>query len=175
MQGSIGCSGGRSGLSRLSCRRFRLFRPRGATARAPRVAGGDSDRGYFVVATSDDDGQTWLPPRLVIDPSDAPGLRRRALVGNLWGDPTGRLWLFFDQSMGYFDGRAGVWAITCDHPDAADPEWSPPRRLWHGATLNKPTILSSGEWRLPVSLWSREKIRPPGRGVPEPPREEEQR
>ena len=125
------------------------------------VAGGDSDRGFFVAASSDDDGETWSAPRLVINPPDAPnGLRRRILVGNFWTDPLGRLWLFFDQSMGYFDGRAGVWAIRCDNPEAAEPRWSPPRRLAHGATLCKPTVLSNGDWLLPVSLWTRDRIGP---------------
>ncbi len=86
------------------------------------VAGGDSDKGFFVAASSDDDGNTWSPTRLVINPTDAPtGLPRRALVGNFWTDPTGKLWLFYDQSMGYYDGRAGAWAITCENPDAANP------------------------------------------------------
>lgn len=125
------------------------------------VAGGDSDKGLFVLGSSDDDGRTWTTPRLVLDPLEAPtGLTRRILVGNLWCDPTGKLWLFFDQSMGYYDGRAGDWAITCDNPDAGTPVWSTPRRLADGATLNKPTILKSGEWMLPVSLWSRAKIGP---------------
>ncbi|MFC1805796.1 sialidase family protein [Planctomycetota bacterium] len=120
------------------------------------VSGGDSELGYFVAATSDDGGDTWSAPRLVIDPTDAPsGLPRRTLVGNFWTDPTGRLWLFFDQSMGYFDGRAGAWAITCDNPDADAPAWSAPRRIWHGATLNKPTVLANGDWLMPVSLWRR--------------------
>jgi len=120
------------------------------------VSGGDSELGYFVAATSDDDGATWSKPRLVIAPTKTTdGLPRRALVGNFWTDPTGRLWLFFDQSVGYFDGRAGVWAITCDNPEAPKPVWSVPRRIWHGATLNKPTVLKNGEWLLPVSLWGR--------------------
>ena len=125
------------------------------------VAGGDSEKGFFCAATSDDDGNTWSEPRLVIDPVDAPnGLARRALVGNFWTDPTGRLWLFYDQSLGYFDGRAGVWAITCDNPDDAEPLWSMPRRLANGATLNKPTVLKDGTWLLPVSLWTRRRIGP---------------
>jgi len=125
------------------------------------VAGGDSDLGYFVVGKSDDNGRTWSKPMLVIDPTDSPtGLRRRTLVGNFWTDPVGTLWLFFDQSLGYFDGRAGVWAITCSNPDAERPVWSAPRRIWHGATLNKPTVLSTGEWLLPISLWTRRVIRP---------------
>lgn len=125
------------------------------------VAGGDSDLGYFVLASSDDDGATWSAPRLVIDPPEAPtGLRKRILVGNLWTDPNGKLWLFYDQSMGYYDGRAGVWAITCDNPDAEKPVWSAPVRIWHGATLNKPLVLKNGDWLLPISLWPRHNIQP---------------
>ncbi|OAM89440.1 hypothetical protein AW736_13215 [Termitidicoccus mucosus] len=124
------------------------------------VAGGDSEDGYFVAATSDDNGRTWSKPRLVIDPVEAAnGLKRRTLVGVPWTDPLGRLWLFFDQSMGYFDGRGGSWAAICENPDSDNPVWSAPRRIWHGATLNKPVVLSNGEWLLPVSLWTRDWIR----------------
>jgi predicted neuraminidase len=117
------------------------------------VAGGDSPKAFFVLATSDDDGETWSPPRLVVD-SHAKDLptQRSILVGNLWTDPLGRLWLIFDQSMDMFDGRAGVWMAKCENPDAAEPTWSAPRRIWHGVTLNKPTVLSTGEWMLPISL-----------------------
>ncbi|QDT18094.1 sialidase family protein [Alienimonas californiensis] len=117
------------------------------------VAGGDSPEAYFVLATSDDRGETWSKPRLVLDSHSENLPRDRSiLVGNLWTDPTGRLWLFFDQSMDMFDGRAGVWATVCDNPDGDAPQWSPPRRIWHGVTLNKPTVLADGQWMLPVSL-----------------------
>ncbi len=117
------------------------------------VAGGDSPKAFFVLATSDDDGATWSKPRLVVD-THSPTLprERSVLVGNLWTDPTGRLWLFFDQSMDMFDGRAGVWAATCDNPDADKPTWSKPRRHADGVMLNKPTVLKSGEWLAPISL-----------------------
>lgn len=117
------------------------------------VAGGDSPKAYFLLASSDDDGETWSQPRMVLDShsSDLP-LDRSILVGNLWTDPLGRLWLFFDQSIGMFDGRAGVWATVCENPDADMPTWSTPRRIWHGVMLNKPTVLSTGEWLLPISL-----------------------
>jgi predicted neuraminidase len=117
------------------------------------VAGGDSPKAFFVLATSDDDGESWSKPRLVIDAHSKDLPRDRSiLVGNLWTDPLGRLWLIFDQSMDMFDGRAGVWAAVCENPDADAPAWSPPRRIWHGVTLNKPTVLSNGEWMLPISL-----------------------
>lgn len=117
------------------------------------VAGGDSPKAFFVLATSDDDGKTWSKPRAVVDThAGALPVQRSTLVGNLWTDPQGRLWLFFDQSIDMFDGRAGVWATICENPDADKPEWSAPRRIWHGVMLNKPTVLASGEWLLPLSL-----------------------
>lgn len=121
------------------------------------VGGGDSPKAFFVLATSDDDGETWSKPRLVVD-AHAPQLPRdrSVLVGNLWTDPLGRLWLFFDQSMEMFDGRGGVWASICENPDAEKPAWSAPRRIWHGVMLNKPTVLSTGEWLLPISLDQRD-------------------
>ncbi len=125
------------------------------------VAGGDSPKAFFVLATSDDDGETWSKPRLVVDSHSKELPRERSvLVGNLWTDPLGRLWLIFDQSMDMFDGRAGVWMARCDNPDADEPQWSEPKRIWHGVTLNKPTILSSGEWMLPISLDQRNGFGP---------------
>ncbi|MCB1209651.1 MAG: exo-alpha-sialidase [Verrucomicrobiales bacterium] len=130
------------------------------------VGNGDSPNGFFMLATSDDDGKSWSHPRVVIDPQDGElnGVRytRRALVGNLWTDPLGRLWCFFDQSLGYFDGRCGDWFIRCDDPDAAEPKWTAPVRFADGCTLNKPTVLSNGDWILPVSLWTRDRIGGPG-------------
>lgn len=117
------------------------------------VAGGDSPKAFFVLATSDDDGESWSKPRLVVDAhSKNLPMDRSVLVGNLWTDPVGRLWLIFDQSMHMFDGRAGVWAAVCENPDAEQPAWSAPRRIWHGVALNKPTVLANGEWMLPISL-----------------------
>ncbi len=120
------------------------------------VAGGDSPAAFMVAATSDDDGATWSKPRLVID-SQAKHLPipRSVIVGNLWTDPRGRVWFFFDQTMNHFDGRGGLWAAVCENPDADQPAWSAPRRLWHGSALNKPIILSTGEWMLPVQLLQR--------------------
>jgi hypothetical protein len=117
------------------------------------VAGGDSPKAFFVLATSDDHGETWSRPRVVVDSHSSELPRDRSiLVGNLWTDPLGRLWLIFDQSMDMFDGRAGVWAAICEDPDADEPVWSVPGRIWHGVTLNKPTVLANGEWMLPISL-----------------------
>lgn len=120
------------------------------------VGGEDGPKAFMVAATSDDNGETWSPPRLVID-SQSPALPvpRSVIVGALWTDPLGRLWFFFDQVMNHWDGRDGLWASICEEPDAAQPTWSAPRRIWHGRVLNKPTVLSTGEWLLPAYLLQR--------------------
>lgn len=120
--------------------------------------GGDDSRdAYILLAKSDDGGKTWSDPLFMVDPEPSPnGLRQRALVGNLWTDPQGRLWMFFDKALRFFDGRAGVWATVCANPDDDQPVWSEPTRIGHGSTLNKPTVLSNGEWLLSVSLWQRD-------------------
>lgn len=119
---------------------------------------GDRREGYFILATSDDSGRTWSKPRLVVGARDPSGKRPYgALVGNLWTDPLGRLWLFFDEQIGGEDGRIGDWFVRCDAPDADEPAWSPPVRFAEGCTLNKPTVLKNGDWLLPVSHWAEKK------------------
>lgn len=115
---------------------------------------GGKDEGpenYVPVVRSDDGGKSWSAPLLVIDP---PG-QVRAYDPCLWADPQGRLWLFWAQSEGWFDGRAGVWAIRCDDPHAETLRWSAPRRLTHGVMMNKPTVTAAGDWLLPTALWQR--------------------
>ena len=109
----------------------------------------DCPNAILLAAKSDDDGKTWSKPCLVIDAhlSKFP-VPRTVILGNFWTDPSGRLWLFFDQTMNHHDGRGGLWVTICENPDADNPVWSAPKRIWHGGMLNKPTILSSGEWLL---------------------------
>jgi hypothetical protein len=116
---------------------------------------GDKPDGYFILATSDDGGASWSKPRMVVSAPDPSGRRQRgALVGNLWTDPLGRLWLFFDQAVVGIAGPRGNWFIRCDDPDANAPVWSKPVCFAEGCTLNKPTVLDSGDWLLPVSHWA---------------------
>ncbi len=48
-----------------------------------------------------------------------------------------------------------MWAIVSEHWDDEAPRWSPTRRLCNGIMMNKPTVLSSGEWLLPAAVWER--------------------
>jgi len=109
---------------------------------------------YVTLARSDDGGQTWLDPVLVVDP---PG-NVRAYDSVVWLDPLGRLWLFWAQCYTpsdriITDGIAGVWAICAGEPDAASPAWSAPRRIANGVMMNKPVVLANGNWAYPTAVW----------------------
>ncbi|QDT91705.1 sialidase family protein [Gimesia algae] len=110
---------------------------------------GEGELNYVVLVTSGDDGKTWSGPKLVIDP---PG-PVRAYDPAIWHDPSGRMWVFWAQSYRWWDGRSGVWAITSDDSDQENPKWTEPRRLCNGIMMNKPTVLSNGDWLLPVAIW----------------------
>jgi hypothetical protein len=115
---------------------------------------GDTREGpenYVVLATSSDDGKSWSGPRLVIDP---PGFVR-AFDACLWHDPQGRLWLFWAQAAGHWDGRGGVWAVSTSDSGSEHPRWSRPRRISDGVLMNKPIVLSNGQWSLPVAIWTK--------------------
>ncbi|NDH93285.1 MAG: exo-alpha-sialidase, partial [Planctomycetia bacterium] len=121
---------------------------------------GDKRDGYFLLATSDDGGDSWSQPRLAVGAqTETEQQVYGALVGNLWTDPGGRLWLFFDQQLGDPQGRITNWWMRCDDPDAASPTWSQPVMFAEGCTLNKPTVLANGDWLLPVSDWQQKTAR----------------
>ncbi|HOC01920.1 MAG TPA: sialidase family protein [bacterium] len=112
---------------------------------------GEGPNNYIILVKSIDNGETWTQPILVIDP---PG-NTRAFDPCLWIDPLNRLWLFWSMSNGWFDGKAGVWCIRADNPDNEKPVWNEPRNIAYGIMINKPLILSSGEWLFPVALWNK--------------------
>jgi hypothetical protein len=102
-----------------------------------------------VLKKSDNDGNSWSDVKLMILPQKYV----RAMSPAIWIDPRGRLWVFWGQSFGGQDGRYGIFAAVTDDPDAENPTWSEPRRLGDGIMLNKPTVLSNGDWLLTSSVW----------------------
>ena len=124
------------------------------------VGGEDGPMAYLLASYSDHGGKTWRDPVFVVDPR-ADSLPMGTRLGCFWLDPLGRLWLFFKQSLGMFDGSCSNWFIRCDDPDSERPSWSAPCYIGFGASLNKPIVRKNGEWILPVSLWERWHISEP--------------
>lgn len=116
----------------------------------------EGPRNYLVLVSSGDDGKTWSAPQMIVDPDGFV----RAFDACLWLDPVKRLWLFWSQAAGHWDGRAGVWAMMTAQPGAARPEWSAPRRIADGVVMNKPIVGRDGAWLLPLTIWPKPSTLP---------------
>ena len=66
----------------------------------------------------------------------------------LWMDPSCRLWFTWGVAPDH-----AVWASICDDPDADELVWSAPRLIGREVMMNKPTVLSTGEWLFPIAVW----------------------
>ena len=108
----------------------------------------EGPRNFLVIVTSDDGGKTWSdPPKLAIQHPDWPVASIDAVP---WKDLSGRMWLFWTQCDVLMD-RHDSWAMSTENPDAENPSWSSPMPVGRGTLLNKPTVLSTGEWLIPSS------------------------
>ena len=67
----------------------------------------------------------------------------------LWIDPLGRLWLTWACAPDH-----ATYASICNDPDAEELVWSDPRIIGHDVMMNKPTVLSTGEWLFPIAVWN---------------------
>ncbi|MGC9326835.1 MAG: sialidase family protein, partial [Candidatus Hinthialibacter sp.] len=108
------------------------------------------ENNYVVLATSADDGETWVETDYIDPDADGPV---RAFDPQIWVDPRGRLWSFWAQTIGHDGTIAGVWAMIADNPEMENLAWSAPRRITDGVMMGKPVVLSTGEWVLPASTW----------------------
>ncbi len=116
---------------------------------------GEGPENFVVLVTSDDDGATWSEPVAV---AEAPG-NERCYDPTLWLGPDGVLRWFWahtwsPQNKTITNGRDGVWYTECADCESALPEWSEPVRIANGVMMNKPTVMSNGEWVYPTALWS---------------------
>lgn len=104
-----------------------------------------------VLSQSDDGGKTFSAQQAMALPtSDG----TRCFDPTLWIDPKGRLWYIFNR--GNKDtAKHDVWARICDDPDASPPVWGAELRVGYEGPyafrMNKPTVLSTGEWIMPVT------------------------
>ncbi len=66
----------------------------------------------------------------------------------LWIDPLSRLWFIWNVMPG-----DKVFASICENPDADELIWGEEFYIGSGIMMNKPIVLSSGEWLFPISIW----------------------
>lgn len=100
---------------------------------------------------SDDQGRTFTEPEAMARPMG----QSRTFDPALWRDPGGRLWYLFNRG-NRETAEHGVYARICDDPDAAKLVWRDEFRVGYDEVpycfrLNKPTVLLSGHWLMPVT------------------------
>jgi hypothetical protein len=121
----------------------------------PIIEGGTGEGNYSVLVTSDDDGKTWSKPVAVYDAM--PLFGGFTLDPHLWRDPQGRMWWFVNRNLAVKDpnGTFSVWGFCTDNPESSRPKWNPPVLAGFGSALNKPTVLSNGDWIRPADTFDK--------------------
>lgn len=67
----------------------------------------------------------------------------------LWIDPLGRLWFTWARCP-----DDSVWGAICEDPDADELVFGEEFFIGHNVLMNKPTVLSTGEWLFPLAVWN---------------------
>ena len=97
----------------------------------------------FVVLLRSDDGKEFGEPIAAAFKEDY-----RCFDSCLWIDPLGRLWFTWSCAP-----DIAVYGAVCENPDAEELSWSEVFRIGKDVMMNKPCVLSSGEWLFPISVW----------------------
>ncbi|MBE6584559.1 MAG: helix-turn-helix domain-containing protein [Ruminococcaceae bacterium] len=100
---------------------------------------------YSIVVQSDDDGQTWTDAIAVA----YGGEQVRCYDPVVWVDPLNRLWFVWNVIPPF-----GVYASICENPDADELVFGEEFFIAKGVMIQKPTVLSTGEWLFPIAVWS---------------------
>lgn len=101
---------------------------------------------FSFVVKSDDGGKTFSKP-LVAAYLD----EHRCFDPCLWIDPLDRLWFTWNIMP-----NDSAYASICANPDADELQWSDSFKIGEDIIMNKPTVLSTGEWLFPVAVWLRD-------------------
>ena len=130
---------------------------------------GEDSNNYCVLATSEDDGQTWREC-LYADP-DGEG-PERTFDPEIWIAPDGKLRWFWtqrtcqvlakDAGKNAYSGHAGaesdrLMMAVLDAEDEPD-EMPAAKEIAKGVMMCKPTVRANGEILLPVAHWNRQPV-----------------
>lgn len=102
---------------------------------------------FVVLVRSDDDGATWSEPIACA----YRGETYRCYDQCLWIDPLGRLWFIWSVAPEHC-----VYASICADPEADTLQWGEVFPIGQDVMLNKPTVLSTGEWLFPIAVWDKD-------------------
>lgn len=97
---------------------------------------------YCVLLTSEGDG--FSEPIAAV----YAGEEHRCFDPCLWLDPLGRLWLTWSVMP-----DNALYGAICEHPEERTLTWGQEFRIGHDVMMNKPTVLTTGEWLFPLSVW----------------------
>ena len=103
------------------------------------------DLGNYSILVKSDDGINFSEPIAVA----YAGEKHRCYDQCLWIDPLGRLWFIWSRMPEH-----AVFAAICNDPDAEELTWSEEFEIGKEVMMNKPTVLSTGEWLFPVAVWN---------------------
>lgn len=99
--------------------------------------------GNFAVLTMSSDGKNY--EQIAVVKKDG---QFRVFDPVLWIDPMGRLWFIWNVMPG-----EQVMASICEDPDGEKLSWSEPFQIGRGIMMNKPIVLSTGQWLFPIAIW----------------------
>jgi len=107
---------------------------------------GEGKGNVALVLKSDDGGETFSEPIVAAYYEE-----HRCFDECIWIDPLDRLWFIWSVMP-----DDAVYASICENPDGDELVWSEARLIGHEIMLNKPTVLSTGEWLFPMAVWKRQ-------------------
>ena len=109
-------------------------------------SGGTAEQaGNYVLLFQSDGKGAFNGPVAAVVP-DIPG--HRCYDPCLWIDPLDRLWLIWADAP-----NQSVYACVCQDPDADKLVWSEKSKIGSSVMMNKPIVLTSGEWLFPLAVW----------------------
>lgn len=100
--------------------------------------------GNYAVLIMRDKGSAFGEPVAVAEKFG----RYRCFDPVVWLDPLDRLWFIWNVMPG-----EQVMASICDNPDSDELIFGEEFYIGRGIIMNKPIVLSSGEWLFPIALW----------------------
>ncbi len=100
--------------------------------------------GNFVLLVKSEDGVHFSDPVAVCYEEG-----HRCFDPCVWIDPLGRLWLTWTKSP-----SEGLYGAICEDPDGEEIVFGEEFFIGNNIMMNKPIVLSTGEWAFPLAVWN---------------------